>query len=41
MQFVSKYHVFLNSLWAQIQDQIYYSSGLAAIYYTAVGLEKM
>merc|ERR1711867_119823 len=33
LQFVSKYHVFLNSLWAQIWDHTHCSSGLAAIHY--------
>ena len=40
LQFALKYHVFLNSLQAQIWDHINCSSGLAATYHTAVGLEK-
>ena len=40
LQFASKYHVFLNSLQAQIWDHTHHNSGAAAIYYTAVGLEK-
>ena len=41
LQFASKYHVFLNSLQAQFWDHTHCNSGLVAIYYTAVGLEKM
>ena len=40
LQFMSKYHVFLNSLRVQILDHTHHSSGPAAIHYTAVGLEK-
>ena len=40
LQFASKYHVFLNSLWAQIWDHTHHILGPAAIYYTVVGLEK-
>ena len=36
-----KYDFFLNYLSAQTQDHIHRSLGVAAIYYTAVGLEKM
>ena len=41
LQFMSKYHVFLNSLQPQIWEHTYRSSGLMAIYYTSVELEKM
>ena len=36
-----KYHVFLDSLWPQIREHTYRNSGLAALYHTAVELEKM
>ena len=41
LQFVLKYHVSLDSLWPQIQDQTQCNLGPAALYYTAVELEKM
>ena len=41
LQFALKYHVFLSSLWVQIQDHTHHNSGVAAIYYSAVGLEKI
>ena len=41
LQFVLKYHVFLDSLWPQIWDHTHRDSGPAALYYTAVELENM
>ena len=41
LQFTLKYHVFLNSLRAQIPDHTHRSLGPVAKYYTAVGLEKI
>ena len=41
LQFVSKYHVFLDSLWPQIREHTYRSSGLVALCYTGVELEIM
>ena len=40
LQFASKYHVSLYSLWPQIRDHTHRNLGLAALYYTAVELEK-
>ena len=37
----ANYHVFLDSLWLQIREHTHRSLGLAALYYTAVELEKM
>ena len=39
LQFVSKYHVFLISLRAQIRDHTHRNFGEVAIYHTAVELE--
>ena len=39
--FTSNYHVFLDLLWPQICNLKHRSSGLAALYYTGVELEKM
>ena len=41
LQFPWKYHVFLDSLRPQIRDHTHRNSGPAALYYTAVELEKM
>ena len=41
LQFASKYHVSLDSLWPQIREHTHRSSGPAALYYTGVELEKM
>ena len=40
LQFSSMYHVFLDSLWPQIRDHTPCNLGPAALYYTAVELEK-
>ena len=40
LQFVSKYHVFLDSLRAQIREYTYHNSVTAALYYAGVELEK-
>ena len=41
LQFVSKYHVSLDSLWPQIWEHTYRNLVTAAIYYTRIELEKM
>ena len=41
LQFASKYHVFLDSLWPQIRDHTHHNLGQAAIYYTGVEFKKM
>jgi len=41
LQFVSKYHVFLDSLRPQIREHKHRNSGPEALYYTGVELEKM
>ncbi len=40
LQFVSKYHVSLDSLWPQIREHTYRNSMMAALYYAGVELEK-
>ena len=40
LQFASKYHVSLDSLWPQIWEHTHRSLGLVALYYTGVELEK-
>ena len=37
LQFMSKYHVFLDSLWLQIREHTHHKSGLAAFYYNEDG----
>ena len=41
LQFMSKSHVFLNSLRPQIWEHTHLNSVMAALYYTGVELEKM
>ena len=41
LQFVSKYHVSLDSLWPQIREHTHCNLVIAALYYTGVELEKM
>ena len=41
LQFVSKYHVFLDSLRLQIWEHTHRNLGPAALYYTEFGLENM
>ena len=41
LQFVSKYHVSLDSLRPQIREHTYRNSVTAALHYTGVELEKM